>query len=310
MFKTETLTAFVQVAKYGSFTAAANAQGQTPMALSKQVSQLENRLAEPLFERSTRKVSLTEFGEAFLQRAQQILGQHDSLDSWLEARKGRVGGTLKVVTQSAQTYDETVFVWLAEFHQLYPDIELEFDIQESIIDINKDAHDIYWGISDYLGQQHPGLKCRSMWKADYGIFASSAYLNKYGTPQTPEELQKHRMIGHPHAQPGNVLVVNKTSNSTISSNKKQTEMEYQQLHSPIKTVAGHSFLAVQGLGLINALVDNLDIKAYLASGQLVPVLADYWYKNAEAYIYYQQVKFEQPKVRAFIDFFLSKRDQW
>ncbi len=304
MFKTETLTAFVQVAKYGSFTAAANAQGQTPMALSKQVSQLESRLTEALFERSTRKVSLTEFGESFLQRAQQILAQHDSLDSWLEARKGKVAGTLKIVTQSVQTYDETVFLWLAEFHQLYPDIELEFDVQENMIDINNDAHDIYWGVSDYLGQQHPGLKCRSMWKADYGIFASPAYLDKYGTPDIPDDLQKHRMIGHPHAQPGNLLVVNKTPNS------KQTEMEYQLLPSPIKSVASHSDLAVQGLGLINALVDNLDIKTYLASGQLVPVLQDYWYQNVEVYIYYQQVKFEQPKVRAFIDFFLSKRGEW
>ena len=304
MFKTETLTAFVQVAKYGSFTAAANAQDQTPMALSKQVSQLESRLAEPLFERSTRKVRLTEFGEACLQRAQQILSQHDSLDSWLEARKGRVGGTLKVVTQSAQTYDETVFAWLAEFHQLYPDIELEFDIRESIIDITKDPYDIYWGISDYLGQQHPGLKCRSLWKADFGIFASPQYLSEFGIPQTPDDLAHHRMIGHTHAQPGNVLVVNKSANSN------QTEMEYQLLEVAVKTVSGHSAMAVQGLGLINALVDNWDIKAYLASGQLAPVLADYWYKNAEVYIYYQQVKFEQPKVRAFIDFFLSKRDQW
>lgn len=304
MFKTETLTAFVQVAKYGSFTAAANAQGQTPMALSKQVSQLESRLAEPLLERSTRKVSLTEFGEAFLLRAQQILGQHDSLAGWLEAQKGQVGGTLKVVTQSTQTYDETVFAWLAEFHQLYPDIKLEFDVQESIIDINKDAHDIYWGVADYLGQQHPGLKRRSMWKADFGIFASPQYLSEFGIPQMPDDLIHHRMIGHTHEQPGNLLVINKAVNSN------QTEMEYQLLQASVKTVSGHSALAVQGLGLINALVDNLDIKAYLVSGQLVPVLADYWYKNVEVYIYYQQVKSEQPKVRAFIDFFLSKRDQW
>jgi len=63
MFKTETLKAFALVAKHRSFTLAANVQGQTPMAMSKQVSQLEKRLAEPLFERSTRKVSLTQFGE-------------------------------------------------------------------------------------------------------------------------------------------------------------------------------------------------------------------------------------------------------
>ena len=87
-------------------------------------------------------------------------------------------------------------------------------------------------------------------------------------------------------------------------------MEFVVLDAPMKTVSGQSKFAVSGLGLVNALVDNNDIKAYLANGQLLPVLEKYWYSSAEIYIYYHQVKLEQPKVRAFIDFFLSKRKYW
>ena len=304
MFKTETLKAFALVAKHCSFTQAANVQGQTPMAMSKQVSQLEKRLAEPLFERSTRKVSLTQFGEQFLVRVEKILAQHDSLNHWLESRQGKFSGTLKIVAQASQTYDETVFPWLAEFHQCYPEIEVIFEVQEGVIDIEKNPYDLYWGIADYLGQKYPALKRRSLWKTQYGIFASPDYLQKYGTPRTPDELKNHQMIGHPHNQPSNALIVNKIANS------QQNELEFVMLTAPMKTVAGQAEFAVQGLGLINAGADNNDIKDYLADQKLVPVLADYWYSSGEVYIYYHKVKFEQPKVRAFIDFFLSKRKDW
>lgn len=304
MFKTETLNAFVLVAKHRSFTLAANAHGQTPMAMSKQVSQLEKRLAEPLFERSTRKIRLTQFGREFLVHVQNILEQHDVLDNWLGARKGEFSGKLNIVSQSSQTYDETVFPWLAEFHQCYPNIELVFEVQESVIDIVKCPFDIYWGIDEYLGMQHPSLKRRSLWKAQLGIFASPKYLAKFGTPTSPSELKDHKMISHPHSDPSNALIVNKVAKSN------QQKMEFEIVEAPIKTVAGQSKFAVQGLGLINALEDNHDIKDYIANHQLVPVLEEYWYSSAEIYIYYHQVKLEQPKVRAFIDFFLSKKNYW
>ena len=304
MFKTETLIAFMLVAKHRSFTIAANEQKQTPMAMSKQVSQLENRLGEALFERSTRKIRLTEFGEEFLCLTQNILNQHDSLQHWLESRAGTFSGTLKVVAQDVQIYDETIIPWLAEFHHLYPDIELVFEVQENIIDITTEPYDIYWGISDYLGVKHPSLKRRSLWKSQLGIFAAPTYLKKFGTPMTPDELHNHHMIGHPHQHPSNALIVNTTENS------KKKEVECKLLKAPIRTVSGQSKLAVQGIGLINALVDNHDIVDYLANKKLVPVLEPYWYSFVEIYIYYHNIRFEQPKVRAFIDFFLSKRKYW
>lgn len=304
MFKTETLNAFALVAKHRSFTLAANAHGQTPMAMSKQVSQLEKRLAEPLFERSTRNIKLTEFGEAFLIRVQKILQQHEDLAYWLNSRRGEYSGCLKIVTQGTQTYDETVFPWVAEFHQRYPDIELVFEVHEGFIDIDKNPYDIYWGVGDYLGLKHPSLKRRLLWNTQLGIFAAPEYLSKYNAILTPDDLKNHQMIGHPHHQPNNALIVNKAANS------KQKEFEFELLLAPIKTVDRQSDFAAQGLGLINALADNHDIKAYVAKQQLVPVLQSYWYSSVEIFIYYHQVKLEQPKVRAFIDFFLSKRKHW
>lgn len=304
MFKTETLTAFVLVAKHRSFTLAAAEQQQTPMAISKQVSHLEQLLATPLFERTTRRVNLTEFGQSFLIKATNILEQHDLLQDWLDSQQDEFTGKLKVLSQDLQTYEETVFPWLAEFHELYPNIELSFDVQENPIDIEQTHSDLYWGVADYLGRKHPGIKRRSLLKTKLGIFAAPKYLDKYGTPETPAELREHSMISHTHSHPDNALAINKTPDSA------QTEMEFELLDAPIKTVACHAKLAIDGLGLINALHDNNDIKTAVENQQLVPVLEEYWYQNAEIFLYYHQVKIEQPKVRAFIDFFLSKKLLW
>ncbi|GHB76092.1 LysR family transcriptional regulator [Psychrosphaera saromensis] len=302
MFKTESLITFVLVAKFKSFTKAAKEQKQTTMAMSKQISLLEERLQEPLFIRTTRIIKLTEFGEIFLSRAQEILAQHEALDTWLDSRKGSLKGTINVVAQDVQTYDETIFPWISEFQSLYPDIKLVFEVHESQLDININNHDIYWGIGHYLGDQHPSLVRRSLWKAQLGIFASPIYLNKYGVPKDLNDLSGHKMIGHPHSNPSNMLVV--------KSDQNELEMDCVEVDAPILTVSGQSKFAVQGLGLINALVDNHDIKNYLATNQLIPVLEPFWLSSAEIYIYYQHAKIEQIKIRSFIDFFLSKRQFW
>lgn len=303
-FKTESLNAFVQVALCSSFTGAANLLNQTPMAMSKQISKLEGILQEPLFERSTRRVSLTEFGQGFLTQAQKILEQHQTMDTWLESRTGKIAGTLRVVAQAPDVYSETLFPWLAEFCHAYPDIEFEFDLHDKAIDINKQKYDIYWGVGSYLGAKHPSLKSRSLWSSRYGIYASPKYLARHGVPESVEDLLHHRVIGYLHNQPDNILVIDKTPKT------EKQQPDYISLDAPIKTVSGQMDLALQGLGLINAANDSQKIIEYVASGQLVPVLAENWWQSADIYLYYHDVKIEQPKIRAFIDFFLAKREHW
>ncbi|GLX79506.1 transcriptional regulator [Thalassotalea insulae] len=304
MFKTESLQAFVSVAEHQSFTDAAAKHSQTPMALSKQVSQLELKLGEALFIRTTRKVRLTEFGEAFYHKAQDILQQHLLLDEWLETREEKLAGTLTICAQHGDMYVETIYPWVDEFCQLYPEINLRFDVNESVIDIHQQQYDIYWGVSEYLGEKFNGLKKRFLWRSKYGIYAAPQYLKKYGVPTTIKELQEHKVIGYLHNQPNNILVY---KNPEDSSDKPYEAIE---LASDIQTVAGLTELAAQGLGLINAAADQLDIKRHVLQGTLVAVLEDHWSDAAEIYIYYHQTKVMQTKVRAFIDFFLAKRPLW
>ncbi len=282
MFKIDTLQAFVSVADHQSFTEAAAQHQQTPMALSKQVSQLEQKLGEALFTRTTRKVRLTEFGEELYNKAFDILQHHKSLDDWMESRDEKVSGNLKLCAQHGDMFIETIYPWLDEFCQLYPEINLSFDVNEGVLDIHKDQFDIYWGISEYLGQKYTGLKKRFLWRSKYGIYAAPTYLAKYGIPTTIEELDGHKVIGYLHNQPNNVLVYKDLKDT---SNKP---FDVVELDSSIQTVAGLTELAVNGLGLVNAAADQRDVKKYLNEGKLLPVLEAFWSDAAEVFIYYHQ----------------------
>jgi DNA-binding transcriptional LysR family regulator len=304
MFKTESLLAMKKVAEYQSFTKAAHFLGQTPMAVSKQISTLEARLNQPLFERTTRRVRLTEFGSSFLAHAEQILQQHELLDNWLDEDIKQVSGTLKIVAQSVEVYQSTVYPWLAEFIERYPELELQLDIDKGVIDIEANHHDIYWGVGAYLGKLKQGLRSRLLIQSQYGIYASPNYLKKQGIPKTIEDLKKHQVIGYLHNQPSNILLTNKTEEGQAN------EMGYVILEAKVKAVSGLIDLAVAGLGLINLAAEEQALIQAIAENKLVPVMETHWWNNASVYLYYHQVKYQQAKVRAFIDFFIDKREEW
>ncbi len=304
MFKTESLLAVKKVAEFQSFTKAALSLEQTPMAVSKQISGLEKKLNQPLFERTTRTVRLTEFGQQFLRHADQILQQHQLLDEWLTEDSDKVQGTIKVVAQSVEVYQATIYPWLSEFVEKFPELDLELDIDRGVIDIEASHHDIYWGVGAYLGKLKQGLRSRLLVKSEYGIFAAPSYLKKFGKPKHVHDLKNHQVIGYLHNQPNNILLHNS------SDEGKENEVGYSCLESKIKAVAGLIDLAAEGLGIINSATDEPSLLRALEEKKLVPVLQNYWWKNAEVFLYYHQVKYQQAKVRAFIDFFINKREQW
>lgn len=155
-------------------------------------------------------------------------------------------------------------------------------------------------VGPYLGQRYPGLKRRTLWSSPYGIYASPAYLKKMGTPETLADLEAHNVIGYLHNQPSNVLV----------AKDENGQPHYVTPQSQIKTVAGHVELAAAGLGLINAPATTQAIRDLVDDGHLCLVLEEHWWEGAEVYAYYHPSRPVQSKVRAFLDFFVAKREEW
>lgn len=299
MIKSELLHSFRLVAESGSITRAAEQKSLSAMALSKQMSKLETQLGQSLFERSGRTLRLTEFGQQFKIEAEKVLQAQDSLQNWMADKTGTVSGTLRVLGQSPLVINETITPWLKEFLDRYPQLNVELDVRESLINIKHDEYDIFWGISDYLGEQFPDLKRRQLWQSSYGVYASPDYLKKHGTPSSPDELEDHQVIGYLYNSPANVLVL-----------EQDGEPLYKFLKQRVATVTGSIEMAIQGLGLLNAGDDILQIREAVKDRQLVPVLPDYWWQQAQIHLYFHNVRHPQPKVKAFIEFFLDKKTQW
>ncbi|RUO55925.1 LysR family transcriptional regulator [Pseudidiomarina homiensis] len=294
------LRAFCKVAETGNMSRVAEAESKTVMAISKQIQRLETELNQALFIRTRRQLVLTEFGAKFKKKSEAFLEHYQELVQFGETNETTVTGELRVVCQSNDIVDETLVPWLAEFTEHYPELGISIDVKESIIDVLDDDFDVFWAVGPYLGQRFPGLKRKTLWSSAYGIFASPEYLAAKGTPKTLADLELHKVIGYLHNQPSNVLV----------AKGDDSQAHYVTPECQIKTVAGHVELAVAGLGLTNAPANTTAIQDLIKQGKLCPVLQEHWWEGAEVYAYYHPSRPVQAKVRAFLDFFVAKREEW
>lgn len=268
------------------------------MAFSKHVSQLEETLREPLFERSTRSVRLTEFGRQFLEHAEHLVREQENLKDWVQNRHTEPHGTLRVVGFK-EPLQAMVIPHVSEFRDHYPGVELEIDAFADLNDPLNRSFDVAWGISKYLGERYPGLVRRRILTTQVGVFASPHYLERMGTPAHPEALTNHSVIPQLHDQPNNFLIIEEAG-------RIDDGLPYCLLQAPVKSVIGHVELCIQGLGLINASPLMPEVRRAVAAGLIVPVLQAYWYQSLDLYLYYHQVRQRQAKVDAFVDFFANR----
>lgn len=298
MFKMEWLQSFSTVAGAGSFTAAARQRQLSTMALSKHVTALEAELGEPLFERTTRRVRLTEFGTDFLDRARQVLREQENLADWVTSRTHEPEGCIRVVGME-QPLQATIIPYLAEFRRAYPKVEVEVDAVNALLDPGRHSFDIAWGVGQYLGDRYPGLiRCR-LKRVVTGIFASPDYLANFGIPRHPSELKTHRVVPQLHDEPNDFLIV-------AGGDVDDGGFPHTRMLAPVRTSTGHLELCLQGLGLMNASPDLPLVSEAVQQGRLVPVLEPFWYGGLDSYYYIHQVRLRQPKVEAFTDFFTAR----
>lgn len=298
MFKTEWLLSFSAVAGAGSFTAAAQRRQLSTMALSKHIAALEADLGEPLFERTTRRVRLTEFGTDFLARAGQVLREQENLADWVASRTREPEGCIRVVGME-QPLQATIIPHLAEFRRAFPRVEVEVDAVNALLDPTRHSFDIAWGVGQYLGDRYPGLiRCR-LKRVVTGIYASPEYLAQYGTPRHPADLNKHRVVPQLHDEPNDFLIV-------AGGDVDDGGFPHTRMLAPVRTSTGHLELCLQGLGLMNASPDLPLVSEAVQQGRLVPVLESFWYGGLDSYYYIHQVRLRQPKVEAFTDFFTAR----
>lgn len=184
------MEAFVQVVERGGFSAAARALGMTPSAVSKLVARLELRLAVQLVHRSTRKLTLTPEGRQFHERSVRVLADMDEAERCAAsgaAPRGRVS-----INASVPFGHHVLLPLMPRFLELHPQVTVDVSLTDRVVDLMDERTDIAvrWG-------QLPSsdLVARRLGDTGQAIVASPAYLARYGTPRTPQELEAHNRLG-------------------------------------------------------------------------------------------------------------------
>jgi DNA-binding transcriptional LysR family regulator len=194
--RSDELQVFVSVIESGSISAAAEQIGQTPSAISRTLSRLEAKLDTTLINRTTRRMDLTEEGKFFLERARQILGQMEDLEERLSSRQHTPAGRLRINAASPFML-HSIVPYVAEFRALYPDIQLELNSNDLIIDLLEQSTDIAIRIGALADSS---LHARSLGSSPLNILASPGYLKQHGIPTTVEALSGHSLLGFTHTE--------------------------------------------------------------------------------------------------------------
>lgn len=292
------MAVFARVVAAGSFSGAARTLGLTPSAVSRQVARLEGVLRVRLLERTTRKLRLTDAGQAAYALCQQLEGTARQVLS-LAGDHADVPGAVPrgLVRMSApkaygrQRIHPLVPAFLAE----HPLVDVQLVITDRTVDLFAEDIDLAVRITD---TPPPGLAGRPLELVEHVVCASPAYLAQRGTPVHPRELAQHDCIylGEDErdrhwrfARPGSSAAAAMTT-VTVSG-------RYVANHSEVRCEAAMAHLGI-------ATLPGFTAQAALASGALVRVLADWRHSNAysgTAWLLYPPNRFLPPRVRAWID---------
>ncbi len=252
---------FIRIAEHGSFTRAAESLGIPKASASIAVQKLEANLGARLLHRTTRKVQLTQDGQAFYERSKDLLSDIDELQSMFQHGEQSLRGRLRV-DMSSGVARHFVLRRLPEFMQAHPLIELELSSTDRLVDLVREGFDCVLRVG--------ALADSNLIARPLGVFrvincASPDYLERYGTPKTLEDLSGHQLVHYVSTlgarSPGWEYPVGNGYASlpmagaiTVNSSDAYTEA------------------CVAGLGLIQAPAAGLQL--LLAAGKLVEVMRD------------------------------------
>jgi DNA-binding transcriptional LysR family regulator len=287
------LATLARVVESGSFRKAAIAMGMAPQATSKTVRQLEEQLGVRLLHRTTRKLSLTEEGAQLVARIAPALADiHGAVEELQNARR-EVGGTLRI-TAPRSVGSHFVLPLIPEFMALYPDVRVEFELEDRITDNVLERVDVGFRMGASVDRN---VIARRLMDIQQWVCASPAYIERYGQPRTWEELSRHRCTGFKHANSGRVMPWEFTNQGEVAYTDMAAKFITNDVDAEMSAV-----LAGAGVGQIPSYI----AQPMVESGRLVHLLKNHTTERIGFYIYYPQRNQMPQRARRFIDFMIGK----
>jgi len=284
------LVTFLCVAEHNSFSAAAMRLGVSPSAVSQAIRTLEQRLGAPLFNRTTRSVSLTEIGAAYLDRVGPAVRELASAADEFDGAANRPKGLLRLNVPRAG-YMIVLQPVLRRFLDTYPEINLEIMIDNALADIAGRGFDAGIRFGDLVERDMVGVKVGPAMSAH--IVAAPAYLEQRGIPREPRALLRHDCVGFRHVPTGQI------ERWEFRKGKETLELAITG-RLIVNDSAALVHAALDGLGLVYMI--NGYIERFIADGRLVRVLADWSPALPGLTLYYPDRRQVPLKLRVLIDF--------
>jgi len=293
MDKLSSMRVFIQVARMGSFSAAADALGISKAMVSKHISRLEDNLDIQLFNRTTRSLSLTEVGTVYRDRVKEILDDIEETELSVSQLSSEPRGTLRIMAPTSFGSFHLSRI-VAAYLREYSHVSIDMILTERLPDLVEERLDLAIRIGHL---EDSSLFARKITDARMIVCGSAEYLERHGVPKTPEELLEHNCLTH-------------TTHTGEAWSFMGSQGVYGvDVHGTIKSNAVDALriAAIQGCGLVHLPIYMLTKD--LSTGRLISVLNEYEGAKRPIHAVYLHRMHLSAKVRTFVDFLYEQYQQ-
>ena len=287
---------FVKTVETGSFTAAAAQLGLSSQAAGKHVRELENHFGTRLLNRTTRTQSLTEIGRFYYEQCKRAVAEIEAAQGILAAQSGALRGTLRISAPVAFASSQLVPM-LAQFMREYPHLEADLEVTDHPPDVIDEGLDLAFRIGPLPNST---LNVRTLAPYHFVACAAADYLQRRGTPSSPEDLAKHECLG-----------------SSLSRNSSQKEWEFKRGGKTYKVPIRGALrinddrtlvdAALAGAGIVVGCRSSL--LSQIREGRLIRLFAEYEIPSLPIHVLFAARPHMPNKLRLFLDWFIPKSEE-
>ena len=281
---------FVTVARSGGFRAAAEILNLPNSTVSRRIAEMERDLGLRLFNRTTRRVELTESGRMYFNRCEALVEEAQAAHAELTHQAQNPSGVIRASLPVDFAADR-ITALISEFLRLYPQVQFELDLTPRQSDLIAEPVDFVIRIGRSAGS---GLIQRKLTDVAMGLFACADYITKFGLPTQPQDLADHQVMS----------ILGRTLQFTPFDGGPVAEFRPQAPVS-VNNVSWLKRFALSGLGI--AALSPTMLQTELATGKLVPVMTDWQLPSVEVFVLTES-RLLPARVRLFLDYMIRHID--